>query len=204
MNSRFGCLKVSASQSMPMMARCSKLVIAPVRGTSTQSVRIARPRSGTSQLGQQNPHPRAIMSGHLKYVLTADMSPDEKMLVTGGGNKALNLWVVTSGRLIGHMQGHTSDIESVQFSPNGRVVVSAGEDNSVKIWSVDNQQELAMLVFQKNGNQYAGVTFDNRAFGDRNSGLLSVYIDGKQASPSEAEHVVEYIGRGIVIMETDN
>jgi WD40 repeat protein len=158
----------------------------------------------TSQLGQQNPHPRAIMSGHLKYVLTADMSPDEKMLVTGGGNKALNLWVVTSGRLIGHMQGHTSDIESVQFSPNGRVVVSAGEDNSVKIWSVDNQQELAMLVFQKNGNQYAGVTFDNRAFGDRNSGLLSVYIDGKQASPSEAEHVVEYIGRGIVIMETDN
>jgi len=140
------------------------------------------------------------MSGHLKYVLTADMSPDEKMLVTGGGNKALNLWVVTSGRLIGHMQGHTSDIESVQFSPNGRVVVSAGEDNSVKIWSVDNQQELAMLVFQKNGNQYAGVTFDNRAFGDRNSGLLSVYINGKQASPSEAEHVVEYIGRGIVIM----
>ena len=123
---------------------------------------------------------------------------------SGGGNKALNLWVVTSGRLIGHMQGHTSDIESVQFSPNGRVVVSAGEDNSVKIWSVDNQQELAMLVFQKNGNQYAGVTFDNRAFGDRNSGLLSVYIDGKQASPSEAEHVVEYIGRGIVIMETDN
>ena len=97
------------------------------------------------------------MSGHLKYVLTADMSPDDKMLVTGGGNKDLNLWGVTSGRLIGHMQGHTSDIESVQFSPNGRVVVSAGEDNSVKIWSVDNQQELAMLVFQKNGNQYAGV-----------------------------------------------
>jgi len=90
------------------------------------------------------------------------------------------------------------------FSPNGRVVVSAGEDNSVKIWSVDNQQELAMLVFQKNGNQYAGVTFDNRTFGDRNSGLLSVYIDGKQASPSEVEQGVQYIGRGIVIMENQN
>src|SRR6516164_7617383 len=85
----------------------------------------ARMEGDTSQLGQQNPHPRAIMSGHLKYVLTADMSPDDKMLVTGGGNKDLNLWGVTSGRLIGHMQGHTSDIESVQFSLNGRVVVSA-------------------------------------------------------------------------------
>src|SRR6516162_7954313 len=129
---------------MPMMARCSKLVIAPVGGTSTQSVRIARSRSGTPPNSVSRILiPRAIMSGHLKYVLTADMSPDEKMRVTGDGNKALNLWVVTSGRLIGHMQGHTSDIESVQFSPNGRVVVSAGEDNSVKIWSVDNQQELA-------------------------------------------------------------
>jgi hypothetical protein len=61
-----------------------------------------------------------------------------------------------------------------------------------------------MPVFQKNGKQYAGVTFDNRTFGDRNSSLLSVYIDGKQVSPSEAEHVVQYIGRGIVIMENDN
>ena len=34
------------------------------------------------------------MKGHLKYVLAADMSPDEKMLVTGGADKALNLWEV--------------------------------------------------------------------------------------------------------------
>ena len=65
----------------------------------------------TSQLDQQNPYPRAIMKGHLKYVLTADMSPDEKMLVTGGADKALNLWEVPSGRLLGHLQGHTSDVE---------------------------------------------------------------------------------------------
>ena len=89
------------------------------------------------------------MSGHLKYVLTADMSPDEKMLVTGGADKALNLWEIPSGRLLGHLQGHTSDVET------------------------------------------------------RNSGLLSIYVDGKEIPRSEAEFVVQYIGRGIVIIEKE-
>jgi hypothetical protein len=141
------------------------------------------------------------MKGHLKYVLTADMSPDEQMLVTGGGDKALNLWDVNSGRLIGRMQGHTSDIESVAFSPNGRFIVSAGEDKSVVIWSVDNREELARMFFQKSGEKYAGVTFENQAFGERNSGLLSVYVDGKQLSAIEADRVVRYIGHGIAILE---
>jgi WD40 repeat protein len=158
----------------------------------------------TAQLDQRNPHPRAIMSGHFKYVLTADMSQDEKMLVTGGADKALNLWEVATGRLLGHLRGHTSDVESVEFLPNGRFVISASEDNSVRIWSVDNRQELAMLVFQKNGDGYAGVTFDNRTFGESNSGLLSFFIDGKQVSRSEGEQVVQYIGPGIVIIENED
>jgi WD40 repeat protein len=141
------------------------------------------------------------MSGHLKYVLAADMSRDEKLLVTGGGDKALNLWDVASGRLVGRMQGHTSDIESVAFSPDGKYVVSASEDKSVVIWSVENQEDLARLYFQKAGEKYAGVTFENQAFGERNSGLLSVYVDGKQLPSSEAERVVRYIGRGISILE---
>jgi WD40 repeat protein len=146
----------------------------------------------------------AVMSGHLKYVLTADMSPDEKLLVTGGGDKVLNLWDVASGALRGQMKGHTSDIEAVAFSPNGKFVVSASEDKSVIIWSVENQEALATLFFQKNGDKYAGVTFDNQAFGERNSGLLSVYVDGRQVSGPEAERVVRYIGRGIAIIENEN
>jgi WD40 repeat protein len=145
-----------------------------------------------------------IMEGHLKYVLTADMSPDEKILVTGGADKALNLWNVGSGRLVGRMQGHTSDIEAVAFSPNAKFIVSASEDKSVRIWSVDNQEELARLFFQKNGERYAGVTFDNQAFGDRNSGLVSVYVDGRQLNALDADRIVKYIGRGIVIIENEN
>src|SRR5262249_26278218 len=122
----------------------------------------------TAQLNQQQTQPQAVMQGHLRYVLAADMSTDEKMLVTGGGDKALNLWDVACGRLVGRMQGHTSDIEAIAFFPNGKFIASASEDKSVRIWSVDNQEELARLAFQKNGEKYAGVTFDNRIFGERN------------------------------------
>src|SRR5262249_32173556 len=153
----------------------------------------------TALLDQKHPNPRAIMKGHLKYVLAADMSPDEKMLVTGGADKALNLWEVTSGRLLGQLQGHTKDIESVAFTPNGRLVISASEDRSVRIWSVDSQQELAMLAVQTERHQSGDVAFDNRKFGTPNSGLLSVYVNGRQVSKSEVEHVVKYIGRGIAL-----
>ena len=84
------------------------------------------------------------------------------MLVTGGADKALELWEVTSGRLLGQMQGHTSDIKSVAFTPNGRLIISASDDRSVRIWSLDHQQELAMLAFQKEGDEYAGIALDNR------------------------------------------
>jgi WD40 repeat protein len=144
------------------------------------------------------------MSGHLKYVLAADMSLDERMLATGGGDKALNLWDVAAGRLVGRMQGHTSDTEAIAFFPNGRFIASASEDKSVRIWSVDNQEELARLSFQKNGEKYAGVTFDNQTFGDRNSGLIAVYVNGREVSGSDADRAVKYIGRGIAIIENEN
>src|SRR5262249_26072859 len=145
----------------------------------------------------------AVMNGHLRYVLAADMSPDEKLMVTGGGDKAIILWEVASGKPIGRMLGHTSDIEAGAFAPNGKFIVSASEDKSVRIWSVENQEELATLFFQKNGEMYAGVTFQNQAFGDRNSGLLSVFVDGRQVLGAEAERVVPYIGRGIAIIENE-
>jgi WD40 repeat protein len=148
--------------------------------------------------GQQ---PKAILQGHFRYVLAADMSLDEKLLVTGGGDQALNLWNVGAGRLVGRMQGHTGDIEAVAFSPDGKLIVSASEDKSVRIWSVNNQEELAKLFFQKNGEKYAGLTFESKAFGDQNSGLISVFVDGRRVPRSDADRIVQYIGRGISIIE---
>ena len=153
----------------------------------------------TSKL--QTQQPRSVLEGHLRYVLTADMSLDEMLLATGGADKAVNIWDLSSDKLAARLQGHTSDIESVAFSPNGKFVVSASEDKSVRIWSIEGREELVRLFFQKGGEKYAGVTIDNQYFGDRNSGLISVYVDGRRAVDDEAEKVVQYLGKGIAILE---
>ena len=149
----------------------------------------------------QQHEPQAVLEGHLRYVLAADMSLDEKILATGGADKAINLWEVTTGKLIARLQGHTSDVEALSFAPNGKFVVSTSEDKSVRIWSVDNREELVRLFFEKNGDKYVGVTLDNQVFGDRDSGLLSIYVDGRKAVSPEADRVVQYIGRGIAVID---
>jgi hypothetical protein len=155
----------------------------------------------TARLQQQIP--QTVLAGHLRYVIAADMSLDEKLLATGGADKAINLWDVQSGTLVARLQGHTSDVEALSFAPNGKFVVSTSEDKSVRIWSVENREELVRLFFQKSGEKYAGVTLDNQTFGDRDSGLIAIYLDGKQLNGAEIDRAVQYVGRGIAITDND-
>src|SRR6185437_12725667 len=102
--------------------------------------------------------------GHLKYVLAATISQDGKTMATGGGDKAIDLWEVASGKLIGRLVGHTSDVEALAFTPNNQFVISASEDRSVRIWSVGGQKELVRLFFRNESSKYAGATYDDKSF----------------------------------------
>ena len=145
--------------------------------------------------------PLAVLQGHLKYVLTATVSQDGKMMATGGGDKAIDLWEVASRKLIGRLLGHTSDIEALAFTPNNQFVISASEDRSVRIWSVDGQKELVKLFFRSDSSKYAGTTYDNKSFGDRDAGVLTVFIDGRAVAEKNAAYALNYIGHGISIID---
>ena len=144
--------------------------------------------------------PEAVFEGHLKYILAADMTPSETLLATGGGDKVINLWDVNQKRLVGRLQGHTSDVEAISFAPNGQFLVSASEDQSIRVWSVETKEELVRLFFRRKGKEYAGVTLDNQIFGERNSGLVTIYVDGRAVEGAEADKHVRYVGRGIAII----
>jgi len=146
-------------------------------------------------------NPLAVLEGHLKYVLAAAVSQDGKILASGGGDKAVDLWEVSSGKLIGRLTGHTSDIEALAFTPNSRFIISASEDRSVRIWPVDGQRELVRMFFRKDSGKYAGVTYDNKSFGDKDAGVLAIFVDGRAVAESKVEYTLNYIGHGISVVD---
>jgi WD40 repeat protein len=147
--------------------------------------------------------PVAVLQGHLKYVLAAIISQDGRTMASGGGDKAIDLWETTSRKLIGRLLGHTSDIEALAFTPNNRFVISASEDRTVRVWSVDGQKELVRLFFRSDSNKYAGATYDNKSFGDRDAGVMTVFVDGRAIPESNAAYALNYIGRGISIVDVN-
>ncbi len=144
--------------------------------------------------------PLRVLEGHTKYVLATSPSSTGKWLASGGGDKAVVVWSLETGKLISRLLGHTADVEAVSFTPDGRFLISSSEDNSVRIWSLDNQETLVRMFFQKGTADFVGLTFDNRIFGERDSDLVVVRVDGRELSLQEDNHVT-YIGRGISISE---
>ncbi len=75
-------------------------------------------------------------------------SPDEKLIISGGGDKLVKIWDVASGKELKRLAGHEDDISSVSFSPDGRYALSAGgrswskKDCTIRLWDVDSGKEI--------------------------------------------------------------
>ena len=66
---------------------------------------------------------------HETVVVAAAVSPDTKLLATGGWDKAITLWSVETRKPIRVLSGHSGEIHALAFSPDGRLLVSSGAYN---------------------------------------------------------------------------
>jgi WD40 repeat protein/tRNA A-37 threonylcarbamoyl transferase component Bud32 len=64
----------------------------------------------------------------------ADLSADQKWLVTAGFTGTAQVWEVATGRPVGRCLKHDGGIVSATFSPNGGRVVTTGMDNTARVW----------------------------------------------------------------------
>jgi WD40 repeat protein/serine/threonine protein kinase len=80
-------------------------------------------------------------------------SPDGRFLITGCGDKELNIWNTSSWQRQMKLQGHGGAmIEQAVFSPDGRLLASASrrvwddsDANDVIIWDLENRSPLHIL-----------------------------------------------------------
>lgn len=108
--------------------------------------------------------------GHQNRINGVNFSPDNKYLVSAGGDNYAKIWEVATGNLILDLGPHASHVLQANFSPDSRYVATAGA-NYAKIWEVPSGAELRSV-----GNHPERVNAVNfNPGGDR---LLTASADG--------------------------
>jgi WD40 repeat protein len=66
-------------------------------------------------------------------------SPEGKRMASWGGDGAVRLWDIASGKLLAVLAGHHALVRSVSFSADGRSILSASGDGTVRIHNLSGK-----------------------------------------------------------------
>jgi WD40 repeat protein len=72
------------------------------------------------------------------------VSPNGRLVASGGADKAIHLWDTGTWReLSPALTGHTGQIRALAFSPDGKMLASGGDDQLVMVWHVGSGKPVA-------------------------------------------------------------
>ncbi|KAG8864534.1 U3 small nucleolar RNA-associated protein 13 [Tulasnella sp. 330] len=120
---------------------------------------------------------------HDKDINSLDVSPNDKLLVTGSQDKTAKIWEIHHSaatgkksakgelKLLGTLKGHKRGVWNVRFSRFDRIVATASGDRTVKLWSLENFS--CIKTFEGHTNSILRVEFLNRGMQ-----LLTAAADG--------------------------
>ena len=114
------------------------------------------------------------VKGRKSIVKSVAFSPDGRWLVSGGSDRHVRLWDLTTDKPTSHILGsHSAMVNSVVFSPDGTKIASGGEDQTVMIWEIDKPKKpwkmlkgsylgISSVAFSHNSQMLAAGSWDYR------------------------------------------
>ena len=81
------------------------------------------------------------LGSKLPGLVSADLSPDGKILATGHSDQIVRLWDLDAGRLVRILEGHSAEVQAVAFSPDGQTIASTTYGEEIKLWHVQTGRE---------------------------------------------------------------
>ncbi|MDB5312772.1 MAG: repeat protein [Gemmataceae bacterium] len=85
-------------------------------------------------------------SGHAGGVTDLAVTADGKSLVTGGEDRTVRVWEVTSGKQVRSFQGHVERVLAVAVRGDGRQVASASKDGAIRLWDLTAADDHRAIV----------------------------------------------------------
>lgn len=76
----------------------------------------------------------SLMLRHKDAVRAVAVSPDGKIIATGGDENRVRLWRADTGEAYGRRIMHRAGIEALAFSKDGRVLLTMSSDKSAALW----------------------------------------------------------------------
>jgi WD40 repeat protein len=79
-------------------------------------------------------------------LVRADLSPDERWLVTADTDHVIRVHDARDGRPVVDLKGHTDRIVMVSFSTNGNVLASLSQDRTVRLWGLPSGEQIGSPI----------------------------------------------------------
>ncbi len=87
----------------------------------------------------------AEVGDELDAVLAADISPDQKLIATGGPSRKVRVYSIATGELVYELKKHTEWVYAVEFSPDGVLLATADRNGGLLVWEAAGGQEFLTL-----------------------------------------------------------
>jgi WD40 repeat protein/serine/threonine protein kinase len=88
----------------------------------------------------------SFSNSHKDQATTVAWGPDGRLAVSGGADKQLRLWKVSSGRCLRTFKGHTDTVTAAAWSPDGQFVLSGSGDRTMRLWEVSSGRCLRIFA----------------------------------------------------------
>jgi len=113
-----------------------------------------------------------VLEGHKDALYAVALSPDGRILASGGYDQKIKLWNLETAKEIRTLSGHNGCVNRLSFRPDGKILASASADRTVKLWDVASGErretlsqsfkELYAADFSPDGKRLVAGGADNR------------------------------------------
>lgn len=100
-----------------------------------------------------------ILMGQWGPVSAIALSPDERLLATGGFDRAVTLWSVGTGDPVYSFEQAHGRIKDLAFSPDNSFLAGISDDNILRIWSSEKDWQQVVQLPDLSGGWHGGVAF---------------------------------------------